>query len=162
MAEEEEIMSEMSLFNGADPRALPAAEVMHAAISTEPLFSDTAREAVASEHCGAVVCFSGVVRNHDGGKGVASLKYSSHPTAKVIIRLVASEIAMEFPGVRIWVGHRVGALNIGDSALEAAVASAHRDQAFAACSALVERVKAEVPIWKEQLFADGTTEWVGV
>jgi molybdopterin synthase catalytic subunit len=64
--------------------------------------------------------------------------------------------------VRIWAAHRVGHLRVGDSALEAAVAAAHRKLAFAACDALVDRIKTEVPIWKEQRFADGSTEWVGL
>ncbi len=75
---------------------------------------------------------------------------------------MAAEIAAAHDGVRIWVGHRTGPLEIGDAALVAAVGAAHRGVAFAACSELVDTVKARVPIWKEQGFNDGTTEWVGV
>ena len=60
------------------------------------------------------------------------------------------------------VAHRIGPLEVGDPALVAAVASGHRGEAFAACSELVDTVKARAPIWKEQFFADGTVEWVGV
>jgi molybdopterin synthase catalytic subunit len=63
--------------------------------------------------------------------------------------------------VRIWAAHRIGMLEIGDPALVCAVSAAHRGQAFAVCAELVDRIKAQVPIWKEQFFADGTVEWVG-
>ena len=78
------------------------------------------------------------------------------------MRQVAEEIAAEFPGVRIWAEHRIGALVVGDSALEAAVASAHRKEAFTACDALVDRIKVRVPIWKRQTYTDGTHSWVGL
>ncbi|WP_026549886.1 molybdenum cofactor biosynthesis protein MoaE [Arthrobacter sp. Br18] len=136
-------------------------EVVHAAVSAGRLATDDALAAVDSAACGAVVGFSGVVRNHDGGKDVASLSYSAHPSAERTIREVAEEIAARYDGVRIWVAHRVGPLEIGDSALVAAVAAGHRGEAFAACSALVDAVKDRVPIWKEQFFSDGTVEWVG-
>jgi molybdopterin synthase catalytic subunit len=63
--------------------------------------------------------------------------------------------------VRIWAAHRIGMLEIGDPALVCAVSAAHRGQAFAVCSELVDRIKERVPIWKEQFFTDGTVEWVG-
>ena len=137
-------------------------EVLWATVSTEPLNSAEAERAAWSPQCGAVVLFSGIVRNHDDGKTVTSLGYSAHPTAGAVLAQVAADIAAAYDGVRIWVGHRTGALEIGDAALVAAVASAHRGTAFAACSALVDAVKANVPIWKEQGFTDGSTEWVGV
>lgn len=135
--------------------------VVAAVISDAELSPAQAQSAVGDEHFGAVVCFSGVVRNHDSGQDVASLAYSAHPTAGAVMEQVAAGIADEFDGIRIWVGHRIGALAIGDAALVCAVAAAHRGGAFTACSALVDRVKIEVPIWKEQVFADGTIEWVG-
>lgn len=148
-------------------------EVVHAVLSTEPISVDQAIAAVESETAGAVVSFSGVVRNHDGGKPVDRLSYSAHPTARkmlddVVAQLVAEQAAgtdaadgAAAPPVRIWVAHRVGPLEIGDPALVCAVSAAHRGQAFAVCSELVDRVKAQVPIWKEQFFSDGTVEWVG-
>lgn len=136
--------------------------VLAAVVSEEPLSLDTAVAAVESDKCGAVVSFSGVIRNHDGGRQVARLSYSSHPTAGGVIATLADDIAAAHPGVRLWVGHRIGDLQIGDPALVCAAAAAHRKEAFDACSILVERVKAEVPIWKEQFFTDGTVEWVGI
>ena len=153
-------------------------EVVTAVLSAEPISVDQAIAAVESETAGAVVSFSGVVRNHDGGKPVDRLSYSAHPTARkvlddVVAQLVAEQAAAAgtagagpdgagaAPPVRIWVAHRVGPLEIGDPALVCAVAAAHRGQAFAVCSELVDRVKAQVPIWKEQFFSDGTVAWVG-
>jgi molybdopterin synthase catalytic subunit len=154
-------------------------EVVTAVLSSEPISVDQAIAAVESETAGAVVSFSGVVRNHDGGKPVDRLSYSAHPTARKVLDDVVAQLVAEqaeqaeaaaaggahgagaVPPVRIWVAHRVGPLEIGDPALVCAVSAAHRGQAFAVCSELVDRVKAQVPIWKEQFFSDGTVEWVG-
>ncbi|WP_341393769.1 molybdenum cofactor biosynthesis protein MoaE [Arthrobacter sp. G119Y2] len=147
---------------GPGGAASVASEVVNATVSDLPLNAEHAHNAAWSPECGAVVGFSGIVRNHDGGRGVASLSYSAHPSAERVIADVAAEIAAAHDGVRIWVGHRTGPLEIGDAALVAAVGAAHRGVAFAACSELVDTVKARVPIWKEQGFSDGTSEWVGV
>jgi molybdopterin synthase catalytic subunit len=145
-------------------------EVVHAVLSAEPISVDQAVAAVESDTAGAVVSFSGVVRNHDGGKAVQRLSYSAHPTAQqvmadVVAQLVAEHTHAEGQGqsqpVRIWAAHRTGMLEIGDPALVCAVSAAHRGQAFAVCSELVDRIKEQVPIWKEQFFTDGTVEWVG-
>ncbi|WP_299165330.1 molybdenum cofactor biosynthesis protein MoaE [uncultured Arthrobacter sp.] len=136
--------------------------VLHAGVSTDPLDLNHALAVVGSADCGAVVGFGGVVRNHDGGRQVDRLGYSAHPSAGGVIAEIATEIAEKYDGVRIWVAHRTGPLQIGDPALVAAVASGHRGEAFAACTELVDTVKARAPIWKEQFFTDGTVEWVGV
>ena len=147
-----------------------AFEVVRAVLSADPISVDQAIAAVESDTAGAVVSFSGVVRNHDGGKAVQGLSYSAHPTAHqvmadVVARLIAEQdiegdAGVEQP-VRIWAAHRLGMLEIGDPALVCAVSAAHRGQAFAVCSELVDRIKEQVPIWKEQFFSDGTVEWVG-
>ena len=143
-------------------------EVVHAVLSAEPISVDQAIAAVESDTAGAVVSFSGVVRNHDGGKAVARLSYSAHPTAHQVMTDVVARLVAEHSGdgsstqpVRIWAAHRIGMLEIGDPALVCAVSAAHRGQAFAVCSELVDRIKEQVPIWKEQFFSDGTVEWVG-
>jgi molybdopterin synthase catalytic subunit len=143
-------------------------EVVQAVLSTEPISVDQAIAAVESDTAGAVVSFSGVVRNHDGGKAVERLSYSAHPTAHRVMTDVVARLASEQEAgasstqpVRIWAAHRIGMLEIGDPALVCAVSAAHRGQAFAVCSELVDRIKEQVPIWKEQFFSDGTVEWVG-
>lgn len=141
-------------------------EVVSAVLSAEPISVDQAIAAVESETAGAVVSFSGVVRNHDAGKAVDRLSYSAHPTAHQVMSDVVTRLVNEHSGeasqpVRIWAAHRIGLLEIGDPALVCAVSAAHRGQAFAVCAELVDLIKAEVPIWKEQFFSDGTVEWVG-
>jgi molybdopterin synthase catalytic subunit len=129
-------------------------------ITDQPLDLAAHEAAVADPRAGAVVSFQGVVRDHDHGRGVVSLDYEGHPTAAAVLREVAEEIAKD-PGVyAVAVSHRVGALTVGDVALVAAVSTAHRQAAFAACARLVDEAKARLPIWKHQVFADGTDEWV--
>ncbi len=134
--------------------------VRFATVSAEPITVEECADAVASATAGAVVTFAGVVRNHDEGQGVLTLDYSAHPTAQDVIAAAARTVAEEFPDVVIAVSHRVGALQVGDIALAAATASAHRAEAFAACARLVDVVKETVPIWKRQGFTDGSSEWV--
>lgn len=134
---------------------------LHARVVEEPIDEKAVRDAVFADDCGATVIFLGVIRDHDGGQGVRSLDYSAHPDAeRFLAQIVADESAKT--GVRLSAVHRIGALQIGDSALVAAAASAHRAEAFEAIEQLVERIKAEVPIWKRQHFTAGTSEWVGL
>jgi molybdopterin synthase catalytic subunit len=128
---------------------------------TELPLNAAALEATAlTEHDGALVTFRGVVRDHDGGRAVTSLEYQAHPDAE---RFLAEAVARhEVDGLRIVAAHRTGHLVVGDVALVAVVASAHRGEAFAACAALVDDIKQSVPIWKRQHFADGVSEWVGL
>jgi molybdopterin synthase catalytic subunit len=135
--------------------------VEFARISAAAITLDECRTAVESASAGAVVTFAGIVRDHDAGRTVTSLEYEAHPSALNSIESVASSVASEFPGVRIAVAHRTGLLEVGDLALACAVSSAHRAEAFAACARLVDEVKRQVPIWKQQYFADGSEEWVG-
>jgi molybdopterin synthase catalytic subunit len=131
------------------------------AISDEPLDADAHEHAVAYAAAGAVVVFRGVVRDHDHGRRVTQLDYEGHPSAVDVLREVAAEIIDSEPGVvAVAVSHRVGRLAIGDVAIVAAVSTAHRGDAFAACARLVNEAKARLPIWKRQMFDDGTDEWV--
>ena len=136
--------------------------VVRVALSTDPIDLAEHEALVGHRAAGAVVGFSGVVRDHDGGRHVTRLEYSSHPTAEQTLIEVANEIALSCEGVRaIAVSHRVGTLQIGDVALAAAVAADHRRAAFETCALLVDTVKARLPVWKHQFFGDGSEEWVG-
>jgi molybdopterin synthase catalytic subunit len=117
--------------------------------------------AVAAPECGAVVTFRGVVRDDDGGRDVTSLDYEAHPDATAVLQEVCRAVAAE-TGLRVAATHRYGHLVVGDVALVASASAGHRKEAFEACSLLVERIKAEVPIWKKQQFTDGESEWVGL
>ncbi|WP_309131792.1 molybdenum cofactor biosynthesis protein MoaE [Brevibacterium sp.] len=135
--------------------------VVRTGIVETPISTAELEPLVATEECGAVVSFSGVIRDHDGGRSVVRLNYESHPVAPDQLAEVAADIAGRHPQVRLAVVHRVGDLSIGDVALAAVAASAHRAESFAACSELVDEVKERVAIWKHQHFADGDDEWVG-
>jgi molybdenum cofactor synthesis domain-containing protein len=142
-----------------DPTALGV--VLRAVVTEDPLDVDEHARLVASSAAGAVVSFSGVVRDHDSGKGVRALEYSGHPSVGDVITRVAAQIAAAHPEVLgLAVSHRIGSLKIGDSALACAVAAAHRAVAFVACAALVDEVKLQLPIWKRQEFTDGSEQWV--
>ncbi|NJC82264.1 molybdenum cofactor biosynthesis protein MoaE [Planosporangium mesophilum] len=130
------------------------------AVTTEPLDVAAHERLVARAAAGAVVSFAGIVRDHDDGRGVLELEYEGHPSAGRILAEVAAEIAADPAVYAVAVSHRIGRLEIGDVALAAAVSTAHRAEAFAACARLVDEVKARLPIWKRQGFADGTEEWV--
>jgi len=139
----------------------PRARVLRAAVGEQPL--DVAEHAALVDHAaaGAVVTFAGVVRDHDGGRGVHGLAYSAHPSAGRVVAEIAVDVAARVSGVRaIAVSHRVGPLGVGDVALACAVAADHRHEAFRTCAELVEEVKRLLPVWKHQVFTDGTDEWV--
>lgn len=119
--------------------------------------------ALESAHAGsgAVVTFVGRVRDLDAGREVVALEYSAHPSATEVLRGLAEKVAAEPEVLTVAVAHRTGQLVVGDVAVVAVVATAHRAEAFRHCAALVEDVKHSLPVWKKQVFADGTHEWVG-
>lgn len=138
----------------------PARRVVLARLTTEPLEVPAHAAAVDDAAAGAVVTFSGVVRDHDHGRAVTGIEYVAHPSAQRVVEEVAADIAVAHAVDAIAVSHRVGELGIGDCALAVAVSAAHRREAFDAASELVEQVKHRLPVWKRQVFADGSDEWV--
>ncbi|MBC7464037.1 MAG: molybdenum cofactor biosynthesis protein MoaE [Actinobacteria bacterium] len=116
--------------------------------------------AVESNECGAVATFSGNVRLHDKGRDVLSLSYEIHPSTAEVLNRVVQEVCARNEIAHARVAHRYGDIPIGEAALVVAVSSAHRQAAFNACSELVDEIKLQIPIWKHQVFADGTDEWV--
>lgn len=136
--------------------------VVRAALTDQPILLAEHEELVSHQAAGAVVGFVGMIRDHDNGRHVVQLEYSAHPTAADVIADVVADIAAQSPGTRaIAASHRVGVLRIGEAALVVAVAADHRQAAFSACAQLVDAIKARLPVWKRQIFADGTDEWVG-
>jgi len=110
---------------------------------------------------GGIALFAGAVRDSDHGREVTGLSYSAHPSAAGELRRVAEVIAEKFKVTGIAAVHRVGDLAIGDLAVVVAVSCPHRADALDACRALIDELKASVPIWKHQRFTDGASEWVG-
>lgn len=147
--------------HGGDGHTNAHGVVVRAAVTTDELSTDEHASLVGLASAGAVVTFSGVVRDHDGGRSVVRLEYDAHPTVDDVLASVAAEIARKPGAQAIAVSHRVGALRIGDLALACAVSSSHRAEAFALCQQLVDEVKRQLPVWKLQVFTDGTEEWVG-
>ena len=131
------------------------------AVRETELSLDEVRAAVADPAAGGIALFAGAVRDSDHDRGVTGLSYSAHPSAADELRRVAEDIAGKFPVIGVAAVHRVGDLAIGDLAVVVAVSCPHRAEAFDACRELIDMLKASVPIWKHQRFADGTAEWVG-
>lgn len=116
--------------------------------------------AVDDPAAGGLNLFVGVVRDHDRGEVVRHLDYTAHPTALDRLREVAIGVAQEFEVVALAAVHRTGHLEVGDVAVLVAVSAAHRGEAYDASRALIDRLKATVPVWKHQVFGDGREEWV--
>jgi molybdopterin synthase catalytic subunit len=145
---------------GSGTMAGPA-EVVLADIRETALSVDEVVGAVRHPRAGGIATFIGVVRESDHGRGVEALDYTSHPGAPQVLRELAERLAMGADVIRLAVVHRVGHLEIGDTAVVVAVSAAHRAAALQVCRELVDAMKATVPIWKHQVFADGSDEWVG-
>jgi molybdopterin synthase catalytic subunit len=134
---------------------------MMALVTAQPIDEAAFRSSVLGPTAGALVAFSGIVRNHDHGQAIRSLDYQAHPDAERILTECCARIAAE-SGLQLAAAHRVGSLQIGDVALFAVVAASHRKEAFDTCERLVEEIKHTIPIWKRQWFDDGASEWVGL
>lgn len=126
----------------------------------EPLSVAEVLTAVSDPGAGGIAMFAGAVRDHDDGRGVLRLSYSAHPTAAAQLRQVAEKVAADHGARAIAAVHRTGDLAVGELAVVVAAACAHRAEAFDTCRALIDDLKHTVPIWKQQWFADGSSEWV--
>lgn len=129
-------------------------------VREEPLDVGEVTAAVSDPAAGGLAIFVGTVRDHDRDHDVVLLEYTGHPSAQARLADVAAEVAEEFDVVAVAAVHRVGSLQVGDLAVVSAVSAAHRGTAFEASRALIDRLKQRVPIWKHQVFGDGTDEWV--
>jgi molybdopterin synthase catalytic subunit len=131
------------------------------AIRDTELSVDEVRAAIADPAAGGDVLFVGTVRDNDADRGVTALSYTAHPSAAAEIRRVAEDVVAKYEVIAIAAVHRVGDLAVGDLAVVVGVSCAHRAEAFDACHAMIDELKASVPIWKHQRFTDGSDEWVG-
>ncbi|HTJ71867.1 MAG TPA: molybdenum cofactor biosynthesis protein MoaE [Actinospica sp.] len=138
---------------------------IHVEVRTEPLSVDALLALAADPTAGGTAVFIGTVRDHTPeapGAVVTGLEYEAHPEALARLREVAEKVAADHDVIALAAEHRVGPLEVGDAAVVVVASAAHRAQAFAACRALIDTLKAEVPIWKREGFADGSHTWVGV
>ena len=134
-----------------------------AAIRSERLDLAAHLDAVDDPTCGAVTTFVGRVRDHDpdAATAVVAPEYSAHPDAEATLHRLA-EAAIGSSSALVAVSHRIGRLAVGDDAVVIAVSSPHRAEAFEVCRALIESIKTDLPVWKRQVEADGTTAWKGL
>ena len=132
-------------------------------ITTEPIDVDALYRAVLRDRDGAVVTFHGVVREYsDSGRAVRYLEYEAYPEmAEAQMRAIGAEIKRRWDIDDVAMVHRIGRLEIGEASVVIAVASPHRGEAFDACAYAIDTLKATVPIWKKEVFADGEV-WVGL
>lgn len=119
--------------------------------------------AVEAPGAGAVSVFVGQVRDHDPAVTgpVVALEYTAHPDALSVLRGIADRCAARTGVLGVAISHRTGLLEVGEAALVAVVTTAHRGTAFDLCAQLVDEVKAELPVWKREVLADGSHVWVG-
>ncbi len=132
-------------------------------LTADPLSERAVVQAVEDPGAGAIVLFSGTVRDETGGRRVKFLEYEAHaPMAVAKMREIAAAVRARFPDVRkVALAHRVGRLEIGESSVLIAVSSPHRREAFEACHFAIDTLKETVPIWKKEHFDDGEV-WVGL
>jgi len=117
---------------------------------------------VRSDREGAVVTFAGVTRNHHDGKAVLGLSYECYDEmARKVMDKLFAEARDRFAISRVRVAHRVGKVPVGEASVLVVVAAEHREPAFEATRWLMDRLKAEVPIFKKEQLAGGDTQWVG-
>lgn len=134
----------------------------HVVLTSDPLSLDRCIAAVKGPGMGGMVTFTGMVRDHSHGATIDHLEYEAYaPMAIREMTRLCEEIEKEMPGTRLAVEHRVGRLEIGDLAVVIAASAPHRAEAFAACRAMIDRLKESVPIWKKELGTAGE-EWVGL
>jgi Molybdopterin converting factor, large subunit len=151
----------MSQHGGGRHESGLAPEVVLADFRETPLSVDEVLEAVRHPQAGGIATFVGVVRERDHGRAVEALDYTFHPSAPDVLRELAERVAAGSDVIRVAAVHRVGHLEIGDVAVVVAVSAVHRNAAFDVCHELIDTLKAAVPIWKHQIFDDGSDEWVG-
>jgi molybdopterin synthase catalytic subunit len=164
LADDDEIALIPPVAGGTDPdTGLGAGGAdRHVLVSDAPLSLDRCVAAVRGPDAGGVVTFTGMVRRHSHGELIERLEYEAYPgMAEKVMTELCAQIEAEIPGARLAVEHRIGVLAVGDIAVVIAAAAPHRAEAFAACRALIDRLKEQVPIWKKEIGESGA-EWVGL
>ena len=130
-------------------------------IVSETIDCKTIIEEVMSEDRGAILTFAGTVRNTNLGQAVTSIDYHAYESmARREIEKLEEEIAGRWPGVQARIVHRSGRLELGETSVFIAVGGAHRDESFAALRHAIDRLKEEAPVWKRELYEDGSEAWL--
>lgn len=166
MVNQEYVPADHPLQDGDELALIPpvsggAAPIRHFEVTTDPLDTQAIERLVASPENGAILTFTGTVRDNARGKGVTALDYEAYPpAAEKMLERIGDEMRERWAIERVAIVHRYGLLQIGEASVVIAVASPHRDEAFAACRHAIERIKEIVPIWKKEHYDDGAV-WIG-
>jgi molybdopterin synthase catalytic subunit len=130
-------------------------------LTEQPIRLDPLIDQVRAPDRGGIAIFLGLVRDHHQGKSVLGLDYSAYgPMAEVVTIEIIKEATGHWPQASVAVQHRIGSLTIGDTAVAVVAAAPHRGEAFDACRYVIEELKKRVPVWKREMYVDGTVEWV--
>ncbi len=133
----------------------------HVSISTETLNIQDAYDFVTDPAHGAVDVFIGAVRNHHEGQDVQGIAYDVHEAlAEGVLAEICQEARQRWGGIKIYISHYKGQLDIGGISLIIAVSSAHRAESFDACRYLIEELKKRAPVWKQEHYEHGPSEWL--
>lgn len=140
-------------------RRSPAGDAV-AFLARAPIDAAALTAQVRREEHGGIATFVGSVRNHHRGREVVALEYTAYEAmAERVSGEIVGEASARWP-IAVAMAHRIGALEVGDTAIVVAVGAAHRGAAFDACRWIVDEVKRRVPIWKRERYSDGSEEWV--
>ena len=136
----------------------------HFSITFAPLALDEAYRLADDGANGAIVLMSGMVRNNTEGQAVVALEYQAYePMAVAVFKQIAAEIRQRWPDVtHVVIHHRTGKLTVGEISVLVAVGCPHRGEAFAACQYAIDTLKHNAPIWKKEIWQDGSTSWVSI
>lgn len=159
--QDDEIAASTQPTPASQPGLIASSEDGLLQLREDPLDTPGVVASVRGDFAGAIVTFEGIIREQSQGRQVRYLEYEAYPPMVISeLQRIATQVHDQWPSARLGVHHRVGTLQIGESAVVIAVCTPHRQEAFAACSFTIERLKESVPIWKKEFFTDGTT-WVG-
>lgn len=130
-------------------------------ITDQPISPEQVVNEVKTDSSGCAVTYVGLIREQSRGKPVLSVEYEdAEGKAEDRLREIASEIRQKWPVNNVAIYHRVGKLKVGDINLVVAVASAHREEGFAACQYAIDQFKRELPTRKRETYQDGSV-WAG-
>ena len=131
-------------------------------MTDEPLSIDTFSRTLSRDDAGALLVFSGVVRNRNEGRQVLAVTYDAHrPLAEKTFREIAEEACARWGAdLTVVVAHRAGRLSVGEVSVLIGVASSHRDEAYQASRYVIEQLKLRSPVWKQEHYADGDSGWL--
>lgn len=150
----------MPVSGGGEPGIGPP-EVLVAELTFDPIDSQTLISRVQNDRCGAVCLFLGTVREFTETLQTVDLVYEAYPEMAIKqMRQILEEAATKWPIPRLGVIHRLGRLQLGEASIAVAVATPHRAASFEACQWIMDSIKKRVPVWKQEHWADGTTQWV--